>query len=118
MKQRGIIESYTDTSGVSQRTGKEYKRAELIIKHNEGYDNSEVMIAFTMFKKAMEEYSFRTGDEVEVSFRLESNKGGSRWFTNAIAYKIESVSRAPEPALNGDMANQFNESQDSDDMPF
>ena len=87
---KGKIVSYTDKSGVS-KAGKEYKKAELVIKNNEGYKDKEVHYCFTLFGKAMERFSNKVGDKVNVLFFIESRQWKDRWFTELIAFAVESV---------------------------
>ena len=47
MEVQGVVVAYTDQSGVS-KAGKEYKKAELVIKNNEGYNDAEKFIAFSV----------------------------------------------------------------------
>jgi|TARA_R100000084_G_C4501462_1_gene78391 hypothetical protein len=116
MEIQGIVVSFQDKSGVS-KAGKEFKKAELVIKNTDGYKGAEVHYAFTLFGKAMERFSHKVGDQVSVMFNIESRQWKDRWFTELVAWKVNLfASSASAPALSGDMANQFNESQD--EMPF
>ena len=121
MEIRGKIKSYKDVSGVS-KAGKQYSKAELVIVNQDGYKDSEAIYMFTLFQKSMEAYSFNVGDEVDVHFNIECREWNERHFTNLIAWKIQAAAQTdavhPYPAMNGDVANQFNESQGSDDIPF
>ena len=110
----GTIVSYTDKSGVS-KAGKEFNKAELVIKNNDGYNDKEVHYAFTLFGKAMESFNHEVGDQVSVMFNIESRQWKDRWFTELVAWKVSLMVGGSAPALSGDMANQFNESQD---IPF
>tara|TARA_R110001599_G_scaffold110671_9_gene274715 strand:+ start:710 stop:1048 length:339 start_codon:yes stop_codon:yes gene_type:complete len=109
---QGTIVSYTDQSGVS-KAGKEYSKAELLIKNNDGYKDAEVHFCFTLFGKAMEHYSHSVGTIVNVLFNIESREYNGRWYTQLVAFKITRT-----------MDNHLNEVQSKaaeqagDDMPF
>jgi hypothetical protein len=109
MEVQGVVVSYTDQSGVS-KAGKEYKKAELVIKNNEGYNDAEKFIAFSVFGKSMSNFNHEVGDLINVFFDIESREYKGRYFTEAKAYQFRRTTES-NPALNGDMANQFNESQ-------
>ena len=113
MEVQGIVVSFTDKSGVS-KAGKEYKKAELVIRNNDGYNDKEIHYAFTLFGKAMDSFNHNVGDQVSVMFNIESRQWRDRWFTELVAWKVNLfASSSSAPALSGDMANQFNESQDT-----
>lgn len=102
----GTIVSYQDKSGVS-KAGKEFNKAELVIKNNDGYNDREVHYAFTLFGKAMENYSQKVGDQVSVMFNIDSRQWKDRWFTELVAWK---VNRTIEGSAAQEMAD--------DDSPF
>ena len=104
---KGTIVSYTDKSGVSN-AGKEFNKAELVIKNNDGYNDREVHYAFTLFGKAMESFSHDVGDKVTVMFNIESRQWKDRWFTELIAWKVNSTIGGSAPA----------QEVASDDIPF
>lgn len=104
---RGTIVSYTDRSGVS-KAGKEFNKAELVIKNNDGYNDREVHYAFTLFGKAMESFDHEVGDKVSVMFNIESRQWKDRWFTELIAWKVNGTINGSAPVQ--EMAK--------DDIPF
>lgn len=104
---RGVVVSFTDKSGVS-KAGKEYKKSELVIKNNDGYNDKEVHYAFTLFGKAMESFNQKVGDQVAVMFNIESRQWKDRWFTELVAWKVNMTVGDSAPAQ--ETAN--------DDIPF
>jgi len=94
---RGTIVSYTDKSGVSN-AGKEFNKAELVIKNNDGYNDKEVYYAFTMFGKAMDSFKHEVGDKVTVMFNIESRQWKDRWFTELVAWKVNRTIGGSAPA--------------------
>ena len=103
----GTIVSYQDKSGVS-KAGKEYKKAELVIKNNDGYNDKEVHYAFTLFGKAMESFNHKVKGQVSVMFNIESRQWKDRWFTELVAWKVSLMVGGSAPAY--EMAD--------DDRPF
>ena len=109
MEVQGIVVAYTDQSGVT-KAGKEFKKAQLVIKNNEGYNDAEKFIAFSVFGKSMSNFNHKEGDWINVYFDIESREYNGRYYTEAKAYQFRRTSES-SPALNGDMANQSNEDQ-------
>lgn len=74
-------------SGTSQR-GNEWKKQEFILEYLSGnYPNS---VAFTLFgERRIAENPIQVGQEVTVSFDIESREYGERWYTNCNAWRIE-----------------------------
>ena len=103
----GTIVSYTDKSGVS-KAGNEFSKAELVIKNNDGYNDKEIHYAFTLFGKAMENFSHEVGDKVTVMFNIESRQWKDRWFTELVAWKVNSTMESSAPT----------QEVASDDIPF
>lgn len=73
-------------SGVS-RAGKEWNKQEFVIETEEQYPRK---VCFTLFgdKTSLIE-GLSAGQEVEVSFNLESREYNGKWFHNINAWKIE-----------------------------
>ncbi len=71
--------------------------------------------------------SFQPGDQIKVSFNLESREYNERWYTDVRAWKIESVTgngessetkTAPKQEYPGDITTFTADSNESDDLPF
>ena len=83
-------------SGVS-KAGKEWSKQEFVIETEEQYPRK---VCFTLFGDKVSLVSgLSAGQEVEVSFNLESREYNGRWFHNINAWKIEGAtnSNVPEP---------------------
>jgi hypothetical protein len=70
--------------------------------------------------------NFQPGDQIKVSFNLESREYNERWYTDIRAWKIEkqsgSVENSPAPKAEknnfpGDVST-FSADSESDDLPF
>ncbi len=71
--------------------------------------------------------SLNLGDQIKVSFNLESREYNERWYTDIRAWKIETVtgggdSTSSTPAKKqdfpGDVATFTADSNEADDLPF
>ena len=84
-------------SGVS-RAGNEWKKQEFVIETDEQFPRK---VCFTLFGDKVDLVNGLTaGQEVEVSFNLDSREYNGRWFTNVNAWKIDAVkaeNNLPEP---------------------
>lgn len=106
-------------SGVS-RAGKEWKKQEFVIETEEQFPRK---ICFTLFndKSALVE-GISTGEEIEVSFNVESREYNGKWFHNINAWKIEkpateNIPEAPPEFSIGDIPPEPDEDS-ANDLPF
>lgn len=111
----GSILQYTDKSGVT-KTGNEYKKAELIITNNDGYQGKEVHYCFTIFGKTMSRYNHKVGETVCISFKPESREYNGRWYTDLIGWKISKHWEDTTDHL--DKVQLKAAEQADDDLPF
>jgi hypothetical protein len=106
-------------SGTSQ-AGKEWTKQEFVIETEEQYPKK---VCFTLFgEKTSLINGLEVGQEVEVSFNLESREYNGRWFHNVNAWKIDrpSPQNIPEPPPEfsaGDIPPEPAENAASD-LPF
>ena len=106
-------------SGVS-RAGKEWTKQEFVIETEEQYPKS---VCFTLFgEKVSLVEGLAAGQEVEVSFNLESREYNGRWFHNINAWKIEKpqAENFPEAPPEFRMEDIPPEPEDdaANDLPF
>jgi len=112
-----IISLLKPEKGIS-KSGNEWKKQDFLIESNEQFPKK---ICFTLFNDKISALEgFKPGDEVEVSFSIESRDFNGKWFHNINAWKIAKIqqqnSSIPEyriedipPELPGD---------DGGDLPF
>ncbi len=95
---KGKIEQVLNPESGVSRAGKEWKKQDFVIETDEQYPRK---VCFTLFGEKTDLLNgFSQGQEVEVSFNIESREYNGRWFTNVNAWKIEKVSQEnsmPEP---------------------
>ena len=109
-------------SGVS-RAGKEWKKQEFIIETIEQFPRK---VCFTLMNDKFSLLEgFTEGDEVNVSFNLESRDYNGKWFHNINAWKLDKVSaegNLPEPPPEFKMEDIPPEQEDNGleagDLPF
>ncbi|HKJ78768.1 MAG TPA: DUF3127 domain-containing protein [Prolixibacteraceae bacterium] len=83
-------------SGVS-RAGKEWQKQEFVIETEEQFPRK---VCFTLFNdKTSLINNLSEGEEVEVSFNLESREFNGKWYHNINAWKIDkpATENLPEP---------------------
>jgi hypothetical protein len=63
--------------------------------------------------------NFRVGMPVSVKYNLSAREYNGRWYNDLRAWGVfkEATEKVKNP-LKGEVANQFNESQDNLDLPF
>ncbi len=114
-----IQEILKSESGVS-RAGKEWKKQEFVIETDEQYPRK---VCFTLFNdKTSLIDGLSTGEEVEVSFNVESREYNGKWFHNINAWKIdkptaENLPEAPPEFSMGDIPPEPADDE-SNDLPF
>ena len=106
-------------SGVS-RAGKEWQKQEFVIETEEQFPRK---VCFTLFgDKTSLIDGLASGQEVEVSFNLESREYNGKWFHNINAWKIDTASteNIPEPPPEFGMDDIPPEPADdvANDLPF
>ena len=106
-------------SGVS-RAGKEWNKQEFVIETEEQFPRK---VCFTLFgDKTTLINGLSSGEEVEVSFNLESREYNGKWFHNVNAWKIDKPSgeNMPEPPPHFEIGDIPPEPDDDqvNDLPF
>jgi hypothetical protein len=113
-----IIKILNLESGVS-KAGNEWKKQEFIVEESDQQFSRKV--CFTLFNdKTNLIKGFSPGQEVEVSFNVESREYNGKWFHNINAWKIESMGQnlpdaPPEYSLEDVPPEPLD---DSSDLPF
>jgi len=108
-------------SGVS-RAGKEWQKQEFVVETNDQFPRK---VCFTLFKdKSSLLNGFSVGDEVDVSFNLESREFNGKWYHNINAWKLdkkqgeESLPEPPPEFRPEDIPPEPADDSDSSDLPF
>jgi len=106
-------------SGVS-RAGNEWKKQEFVIETIEQFPRK---ICFTLFNDKLSLIDgISNGDEVEVSFNIESREFNGKWFHNINAWKIDKPEKSsyhePSPPFSSDDIPPEPAEYGVDDLPF
>ena len=99
-----IIEKLPAASGTS-RAGNAWSKQEYVLETEEAYPKK---IFFSFFGDKANQYPLEVGQEVKLSFDIDSHEYNGRWFTNINAWKAEpyepSAAPAPAPAPGAPVA--------------
>lgn len=89
LKIKGIIKLILKAESGVSRAGNEWKKQEFVIETSEQFPKK---VCFTLFN---DKFSLlekvNEGDEVEVSFNLESREYNGKWFHNINAWKVDKI---------------------------
>lgn len=81
-----IIEFIGETSGISNASGKPWKKREYVLETRENFPRK---IAFDFFGDRADQYPLNVGDEIRLSFDIDSHKYNNRWYTSIRGWKSE-----------------------------
>jgi hypothetical protein len=114
-----VIQKCELQTGESKTGGKSWQKREFVIETQEQFPKK---IAFTCFgdKVSMID-TFSEGQEVTVSYNLESREYNSKWFHNINAWKIDiAASAAPTTGLveRSEQAPIQPSEPEGDELPF
>jgi len=113
-----IIKINEPVSGTS-KAGNEWTKQTFVIETEGEYPKK---IAFDCFGKTVELLeNSKVGDNVTISFNIESREHQERWYTNINAWRIVSNSTAvqtPEVTTKKDPLTESQEQLPEDDLPF
>lgn len=81
--------------GVGKQSGKEWKKATIIVEYGEG--DYPRKVALDCFKKAAEFSAIPLGRVGTFQIDLESREFNGRWYTSATCWKWELEEQTPPP---------------------
>lgn len=118
---KGKVQQILQTQSGTSKAGKEWSKQEFVIETDEQYPKN---VCFTLFgDKVSLLNGVSAGEEVEVSFNVESREYNGRWFHNINAWKIDKVTAdegvpAPPPEFGiGDIPPEPADDA-AGDLPF
>ncbi len=88
-----VIQFIGERSGTS-KAGNPWKVKEYVLETNENYPRK---IAFDFFGDRADQFPLNVGDEIRLSFDIESREYQGRWFTSIRGWKSEPLA-ASAPA--------------------
>ena len=89
-----IIQFIGERSGMS-KAGNPWKVKEYVLETRENYPRK---IAFDFFGDRADQFPLNVGDEIRLSFDIESREYQGRWFTSIRGWKSEPLAAAGSPA--------------------
>ena len=119
-----IIAVLPARSGVSQRTGNEWKSQEYVIETHDQYPRK---CCFNIFgSDKIDTMNIKAGEELRVSFDIDAHEYNGRWFNNITAWKVERIDAAAGQAAAAPMSAPMTSDQQpfaaadnsTDDLPF
>ncbi|MCY7351418.1 MAG: DUF3127 domain-containing protein [Cytophagaceae bacterium] len=89
MELNGTLVQVQDEAGGTSKAGNPWVKQEFIVETLDGQFTKKV--CFTLFgaDKVGELKKFTPGDQLKVSFNLESREYNNRWYTEARAWRLE-----------------------------
>lgn len=108
--------------GVS-KAGNPWKKQEYVLETNDQYPKK---VCFDLFGDKADQYRAEIGDDVILSFDIESREYNGRWFTSIRGWKLDKIAvEAPSvapmtdmPPMNVDMPPFPATVDNNDDLPF
>ena len=118
-----IIAILQPKGGVSKATGNEWKAQEFVIESHDQYPRKMCFEVFGADK--IDQFNIQMGEELTVSFDIDSNQWQDRWFNRIRAWKVERVSAGAPMATGGSVPPaapsampEFTPGDAKDDLPF
>jgi hypothetical protein len=116
-----IIQLLPEQSGEG-KNGK-WRKREYVIEMPGQYPRK---VCFNLWGDKIDQFPMKTGDEVTVSFDLESRDFNGKWYTDVKAWKVEPLSKGSSnetPPLPNDADYNIKQESDiplpvEDDLPF
>lgn len=118
-----VILALPEQSGVS-KNGNSWKKREYVL---ETFDNYPKKIHFDLFGERADQYPINVGENITLSFDIESREYNGRWYTSIRGWKVDkdngvAAADPAAPAANGIPAPpmpEFTMPGNSDkDIPF
>ncbi|MBQ9559083.1 MAG: DUF3127 domain-containing protein [Bacteroidaceae bacterium] len=91
-----IIAVLPERSGVSQRSGAEWKAGSYVLETQEQYPKK---ICFDVFgADRLQQFNIQVGEMMTVSFDIDAHEYNGRWFNSIRAFRVDrNIQAAPAP---------------------
>ncbi len=103
MEIRGRIIQVLPLASGTSKAGNPWKKQEYVLETQEQYPRK---VCFNIFGDRVDQYPVQVGEDVVVSFDLESREFNGRWYTDVRAWKIEKADAMPQAPAYGDPSQQ------------
>ena len=94
MEIKGKIIAALPEQGGTSKAGNAWRKREYVLETQETYPKK---VCFNLFGDRIDQYPMNVGEEVTVSFDLESREYMGRWYTDVRAFKVEKGAAAGTP---------------------
>ncbi len=123
MELSGKIIAVLPMQGGTSKTGNEWKKQEYVIETHDQYPRR---MCFNLWGERIDQFSIQLGEELTVSFDIDSREYNGRWYNDIRAWKVDRTADmmnpmdAQIPSMPSDMppAPVFNPTDSKDDLPF
>lgn len=113
-----IILALPEMSGTS-KSGNAWKKREYVLETQETYPKK---VHFDFFGERADQYPLNVGDDITLSFDIESREYNGRWYTSIRGWKAEKAATAAPAAGAGFPAPppvvDLPAADPTDDLPF
>lgn len=123
-----IILALPEMTGVS-KAGNTWKKREYVLETQETYPKK---VHFDFFGERADQYPLSVGDDITLSFDIESREYNGRWYTSIRGWKAEKGAPAQAPGMGAPGAdfmppmppapsvadNNFTSGGSDEDLPF
>lgn len=121
-----VVKVLPEQAGKSARTGNDWKKGSFIIETESNFPKK---VCFTAWGDLTSQVnSLQAGQNIKVSFDVESREFNDRWYTDLKAWKIDSAGNTAGPEKTGSAQTVKTEGvvepaagdseESSDDLPF
>lgn len=125
MEIKGKIIAALPEQGGTSKAGNAWRKREYVLETQETYPKK---VCFNLFGDRIDQYPMNVGEDVTVSFDLESREYNGRWYTDVRAFKVDKagagtpVPPPPATSIPGDFppapADLTPADGANDDLPF
>lgn len=126
MEVSGKIIAILSIQGGTSKSGNEWKKQDYILETHDQYPKK---ICFNLWGEKIDQYAIQSGEEVTVSFDIESREFNGKWYTNINGWKVDRADAAqampaagytPDNFATGAVptAPDFGPVNPIDDLPF
>ena len=85
-----VLQLIAEQSGVSQASGKQWRKQGFVVETEEQYPKKVVFNAWNDTVDAIKQLA--VGEKIRVHFRAESREYNERWYTDLTAWRIVKIS--------------------------
>lgn len=92
MEIKGKIIAALPEQGGTSKAGNAWRKREYVLETQETYPKK---VCFNLFGDRIDQYPMAVGEDVTVSFDLESREYNGRWYTDVRAFRVDKGVAAP-----------------------